>query len=293
MKKPLDTAPWTDKLTAHVVDPHSKSIHGYDVENDLAKNYTFTATVLLMFTGELPSSYEPQMILETVLQFIAPSPINEAPAHAATLARACTAKLPSIIGIAASTLAEQARCMLEKHADLFTILESEDCNSVPECFLRSDNDLSAVRLRDTLLDTLEEWPLLDFDLSFDAMVIAALHYCGFKNAEQIGALMVWAKLPSVLAEALSVPQGGLFKYPVLLPPIEYVGGCPRMGVEEQILQALKGGELSMPELVTKVQEESFVKPAVVKAAVMPLISSEQVSLTSDRKLSLSGQGEQP
>jgi hypothetical protein len=61
-----------------------------------------------------------------------------------------------------------------------------------------------------------------------------------------------------------------------------------MSVEEQILLALKGGELSMPDLVTKVQaQESSVRPAAVKAAVMPLISSEQVNLTSDRKLSLS------
>ena len=60
-----------------------------------------------------------------------------------------------------------------------------------------------------------------------------------------------------------------------------------MGVEDQILQVLKGGELSMTELVTKVQAEaSSVKPTAVKAAVLPLISSEQVSLTADRKLSL-------
>ena len=60
-----------------------------------------------------------------------------------------------------------------------------------------------------------------------------------------------------------------------------------MEVEDQIIKALKGGELSMTELVTKVQaKSSSVKPAAVKAAVLPLISSEQVSLTLDRKLSL-------
>lgn len=60
-----------------------------------------------------------------------------------------------------------------------------------------------------------------------------------------------------------------------------------MRVEDRIIKALEGGELSMTELVSKVQAgSSSVKSTAVKAAVLPLISSDQVSLTAKRKLSL-------
>jgi len=59
-----------------------------------------------------------------------------------------------------------------------------------------------------------------------------------------------------------------------------------MTIEDRIIRALKGGELSMRDLVAKVQAVTSVRPTAVKAAVLPLIISEQVRLMPDLKLSL-------
>lgn len=59
-------------------------------------------------------------------------------------------------------------------------------------------------------------------------------------------------------------------------------------VEMEIVKALRdsGGELSMSDLVSKVQKESGTSVADVKAAVLPMISGECIEMTSDRKLRL-------
>jgi hypothetical protein len=55
-----------------------------------------------------------------------------------------------------------------------------------------------------------------------------------------------------------------------------------------ISAALKdsGGELSMNDLVSKVQQSSRTSVADVKAAVLPMISGECIEMTPDRKLRL-------
>lgn len=58
-------------------------------------------------------------------------------------------------------------------------------------------------------------------------------------------------------------------------------------VEIKILEILgNSGELSMNDLVQKVQEESATSATEVRAAVLPLISGDSVDLTPDRKLRL-------
>ncbi len=58
-------------------------------------------------------------------------------------------------------------------------------------------------------------------------------------------------------------------------------------VEVKILEILESsGELSMNDLVNKVQEDSAASATEVRAAVLPLISSDNVDLTPDRKLRL-------
>ena len=59
-------------------------------------------------------------------------------------------------------------------------------------------------------------------------------------------------------------------------------------VEIAIVNALKdsGGELSMNDLVSKVQQSSRTSVADVKAAVLPMISGECIEMTLDRKLRL-------
>jgi hypothetical protein len=66
------------------------------------------------------------------------------------------------------------------------------------------------------------------------------------------------------------------------------GGYNMAPVEIAIVKALKdsGGELSMNDLVSKVQENSKTSVADVKSAVLPMISGECIQMTADRKLRL-------
>jgi len=65
------------------------------------------------------------------------------------------------------------------------------------------------------------------------------------------------------------------------------GGSKMAPVEIKILEILgNSGELSMSDLVQKVQESSATSATDVRSAVLPLISGESIDLTPDRKLRL-------
>jgi hypothetical protein len=57
-------------------------------------------------------------------------------------------------------------------------------------------------------------------------------------------------------------------------------------VQAKILNVLDGRELSMNDLVSQVRENSGTSASTVKAAVLPLISSDYIEMTADRKLRL-------
>jgi hypothetical protein len=59
-------------------------------------------------------------------------------------------------------------------------------------------------------------------------------------------------------------------------------------VQIQIMKVLRDSscELSMNDLVNRVQENSQASVAEVKAAVLPMISGERIELTPDLKLRL-------
>jgi hypothetical protein len=57
-------------------------------------------------------------------------------------------------------------------------------------------------------------------------------------------------------------------------------------VQAKILNVLDGRELSMNDLVSQVRENSGASASTVKAAVLPLISSDYIEMTADRKLRL-------
>jgi hypothetical protein len=231
---PIDHADWPDKLTARVVKPGQRpAIHGYDVQGDLARHYSFAETVLLALTGELPTT-EQGRAFEIALQFAAPAPINEAPTHAAVLARICAGTTSSILGTAAIALAEQARVLLSEHRAWIEAL-SGIVTSVPHEHRATSGDErgSVERLRQALGDCVD-LPVLAKDVSWPAALLAVLHACGLHRAEQMECALVMAKLPVAAAEALATPAGSFRKYPVLLPPIAYDGTCaaPPRGVED-------------------------------------------------------------
>ncbi|HEY8715243.1 MAG TPA: hypothetical protein VIM00_07660 [Candidatus Acidoferrum sp.] len=57
-------------------------------------------------------------------------------------------------------------------------------------------------------------------------------------------------------------------------------------VQLEILKALGGKKLSMNELVLEVRQKSQASPIDIKAAVLPLINTNRIEMTPERKLHL-------
>jgi len=225
-RSPLDDAPWPEKLTARVVTPGVRpAIHGYDVEADLARHYSFAETVLLALTGDLPRP-EQGRAFEVALQFASPAPINEAPTHAAAIARMCSGTTSSILGTAAVALAEQARVLLAEHGAWIEALSGVIAGVPAEHRATSDAERASVARLRSALEGKVEVPALAHDVSRPAALLAALHACGLRTAKQIECALVVAKLPVAVAEALATPARSFRKYPTLLPPVAYVDDEP-------------------------------------------------------------------
>jgi hypothetical protein len=204
---PLDDFDWPDKITARVVSPGPRPrIHGYDVEGDLARHYSFADTVLLALTGELPSEAQ-VTAFDVVMQFLAPAPVNEGPAHAAVIVRICNVLTSAIVGTAAVTLGEQARAIVEG--------EQAARAETPEERASVERLRGALRGRGVLVPTIE------YDIGRTAALIATLRFAGLERAEQIEAAFVLARLPAAVAEAFATPSHSYREYPVDLPAVRY------------------------------------------------------------------------
>jgi hypothetical protein len=64
------------------------------------------------------------------------------------------------------------------------------------------------------------------------------------------------------------------------------GDLPVAPVPGKILDVFYRGELSVNDLVSHVRENSESSASTVKAAVLPLISSDCIEMAADRKLRL-------
>jgi len=218
---PLDVAEWPEKLTARVVTPGLRPrLHGYDAETDLARHYSFTDTVLLALTGELPTA-EKARAFDVALQFLAPASAQEAPTHATILARVCMASTSQMQGVAAIALAEQARVVVNEHRRWIEVLADPLAETPPELHAKTEGERESVdRLRLALRGTVEV-PALSRDLGRTAAILATLYACGLRSAESIECALVIARLPVAMAEALATPPGSHREYPVQLPAIAY------------------------------------------------------------------------
>jgi hypothetical protein len=207
---PLDDAAWPDQLTARVVTPGpTPRIHGYDVEGDLARHYSWTETVLLTLTGVLPSA-ERARAFEIALHFLAPAPVNEAPTHAAVVARICNVFTSALLGTAAIALAEQARDAVS------TALA--DPASTPDA---PHNRESVDRLREALRDAGLAVPGIEGDIGRMQALLATLRFAGLDRPELQETALVLARLPCAIAEAFATPAHSYRDYPVQLPDVRY------------------------------------------------------------------------
>ncbi len=218
---PLETAPFPEHLTARAVDSRtSPRLHGFDVEGDLAVNYSFAEMVVIALTGTPPDRVQGQAA-EVAFAFWLPAFAADAPAHAAGLAGLCGTSTSGLVACGATALAEQSRWVVAAHQGLLAYLEQGSPVLPPEfTSAGADDDMAVQRMRSAVE---AEVPFLAQRPTRTAAVLGLLHFAGLRGAEQLEASLTIARLPGVLAEALLVPHGRIREYPMNLPPFDYRG----------------------------------------------------------------------
>lgn len=235
---PFDREPWPRRLTAHVVSPGAEPrLHGYDVTGDLARHYDMSAVVWLALRGELPTEHE-RAAFDTALVLLAPTHVGQAPGHAAYLSRLIGAAPVSSVAIAAVGLGELARTERQAMAPWLAWLERDpgDAGEVPACALtaepvaeglESSSAVEAIEARAWLDAKMLEWfgergALPARPLHRIACAYAILHRLGWRAELAFELLLVWARMPAVLAEASFARPGAVRDYPARLPDYRYV-----------------------------------------------------------------------
>jgi hypothetical protein len=196
-------------------------IHGYDVESDLAQNYSPSAVAFLAVTGELPTP-EIAEALDRILVFASPVSVACAPTHAAVLAQLCGAPSTSILSVAAIGLSEQVRHSLDEHEELLQWLQAPN-TPLPKRFQATNVEQEAIveRLRAALHECGLRVPALSQPLAPQAAVLAALYSCGLTTRRPLEVLLVWVRLPIVMAEAFAESVANFKNYPINLPRFVY------------------------------------------------------------------------
>jgi len=219
---PIEEQKWAAKLKANVITPgYDSCIHGYSMNEDLIWNYSFTETVLLTLTGEIPAESD-RILFETALKFLLPVSVAEAPVHAGVVARLCGASQSGVTGIGAIGLAEQARFIVEQHRGLLEWLDREDKRLPDEYHAADDEERRSVDvIRNCVKQAGLEINGLEENPSRISSIIMMLHACGLRKSEQIELSIVMARISSITAEALNVEPGDFRDYPIDLPPFRY------------------------------------------------------------------------
>ncbi len=219
---PFDVAPWPDVLTARVVTPGVQPrLHGYDCEGDLATGTRCGERLILALTGEVPTAARARAF-DVVTSFLAPVAVNEAPTHAAMLARLCSGSTSSILATAALALAEQGRCAVASLVPHWLWLARPETEA-PAALKALDEDdrASVMRLRRALQPAGLSVPALEHDLGRTPAIVAALIACGLEEPHQVEAAWVITRLPVAFAEAMAATPGNLREYPWHLPRFSY------------------------------------------------------------------------
>lgn len=225
---PFEESSWPTRLRAAVVEPtpHPR-LHGYDLERDLAHHYTLAESMLLALCGAAPSEREGR-VFEAVLVFASACPVNEAPTHAAVLARSIGAPVASAIGAGFMVACEASRAMLSEHEALLRWLcdggaAGGDPAEVPACALSTDpRDAEAVAELRALLHEIGAPAMVpSTSMSRSAAIITIMWSCGLRSEDQLLVALSWAKLLSIGAEACAASRGGLTNFPARLPDFRY------------------------------------------------------------------------
>lgn len=226
---PIEAREWPAELSARAVsDAGERRLFGYDVESDLARHYAFSDTLLLALTGDLPDDARSRAFA-AVLTFASALSVADAPIHAPVVARLCGVRTGGVLAIGAIALGEKADTLL---AAIGAALDENAAGALaPELAARDDAERASVsRLRDAIGAGVDVAAFAR-DPSRDVAVIAVLRACGLTTPFQLGAALSVARLPSVIAEAVSTKPGDFKGYPMDTPHFEYDGALPaRSGV---------------------------------------------------------------
>jgi hypothetical protein len=117
----------------------------------------------------------------------------------------CQGPTSNVIAVGAAALAEQARCIVLEHAALFAWLRGEQADFPAQCV----GDAADERRTLTALETALGLRGVRFPVLFGhrptplAAALCVLWFCGVKDERNIEALLVRARLPFVVAEALA------------------------------------------------------------------------------------------
>ncbi len=222
LKGPVEDLKWATRLKAHVVTPGSRPrIHGYDVRGELMEHLTLSELMLLTLTGELPGK-NASLAFERVMIFLAPVSVAEAPVHASVLAGLCGSGSSGMTGVAALTLAEQARAAVEENRPLFEWLREGAGGDSPlppsGREEREETGLLLSSLKRAGVETPSSWE----NLSPNAAALAVLHSCcGLTDPGTIEFFLVLTRMPCAIAEGKAVSPGGFRDYPIDLPVFTY------------------------------------------------------------------------
>lgn len=222
---PFDREAWPDKLVAHAVAPGDDArIHGYAVAGDLARHYGVADVAWLSLRGELPTVRD-RAAFEVALVLLAPVHIGQAPSHAAFLSRIAGAPPSATIAIGAVGLGEQAAAERTALAPWLAWLDAPS-GPVPACALTTET-LDGAAARRWLDGQLRDWFGADRGLPFAplsraACALAVLHRLGLHDPLVAEAIAVWARLPSVIAEAAPAKAAAVRGYPARLPDYQYI-----------------------------------------------------------------------
>ncbi len=217
---PVESREWPEELTARAVSTSAgPRLFGYAVETDLAKHYGFADTMLLALIGELPDDAHARAF-EIAMTFASAMPVNEAPIHASMLARTCGVRPGGTLAIGLLSLGEVSDAALRA---IGTSLDDAATDGPLPVELRAADDderSSVARLR-TLVDGILVVPALRRDPSKTVAIVAVMRACGLRTPFQLSAALSIARLPSVLAEAVSTKVGDFKSYPMDVPHFEY------------------------------------------------------------------------
>lgn len=223
LRGPIEDLPWATTLRARVFTPGPRPrSHGLDVYGDLAQHYRASDVMLTSLRGEPPDQAESDLF-DAVLVFFAPFTVNEAPAHAALLTRACGASISSVATVGAALLAEHTTELIERHAALLGWLGAPSSPFPAEfrCCSTEEREVVGLLARRVERSGLR-LPILDHDPTLVAGLLAACHRCGLEGRESLASVIIAARLPGLLAEGFAADHGDRRSYPIDVPHFQYV-----------------------------------------------------------------------